>query len=502
MSKLVKGLIVLLIVSSAFYSIAYYSEIKQNSKVFDIEISTEINNGEYLEFETKLINVYKYLSDYSHEMSKTKYIMASYNRINKENNLIYVDYKNINDYDLVKMILLSQYSEYTNFGLVNGLIYDILIECSLDYDEVTLFTPHELSAFEELNILYLYFNSKMTDEENIKVSEYLSIKLYQNIINNLGKEYFVDLLTYSYEPSVNREVQQLLYDWLKDYGVVNINRRIGSEIFDMTSPNDEIKFLSRNIEWTVNLDNKDPNELYLKSINTDIDSFNSYMDIYYREIARLENLFDFSHLELERLNIDLLPIAPELVKEGGRFYGNTISLYTGTVFSHEYIHFIDEQLENDTTFSALKEMRAVYFSKDFEITLLELESMIKAYKSMYQKDEVDKLGIANPITALEDYYEHEITVNEFILLNDLILQIYLKSGEELPDIYGTSGTYPSQIWISLIAYIERTYGFEAIDSVSLNQKLPNGSVKDMTKIIEEWKVYLINLSILDYSRYY
>jgi len=90
-----------------------------------------------------------------------------------------------------------------------------------------------------------------------------------------------------------------------------------------------------------------------------------------------------------------------------------------------------------------------------------------------------------------------------LLFNDLMIHTMIESGGEIPSLFDVSGTgYPSQYWISMMNFLIRTYGDKAVDTIMYEEKLPDGTHKNITDIIEEWKMYITNLSEDDYGNYY
>lgn len=48
-------------------------------------------------------------------------------------------------------------------------------------------------------------------------------------------------------------------------------------------------------------------------------------------------------------------------------------------------------------------------------------------------------------------------------------------------------------WYPFFAYIERTYGFDSIDSIMLNHKLSDGTNLTIVEVIEHWHAYILKL---------
>ncbi len=497
-----KILIIVIIAILCFVGCATLPTSKEYS--YTLTGAEDITDEQVKEIKSKIDKVYKYFDDRGYELDEVKFIMAKNTRIDHPKNEIIIDFENISDFELMQIILQHEFSDYLNYGLMYGVIYDIAKTYDLKFEEVNNYSIEEIEEYWDYMFLsYVNFTPEIASESEVEIAKYVATELVNYILDKYGSEYLFDLMKKSSESVHANKVSEVLDEWIENNGSDFKDIRIvNREVFNLNPNDDTIAFSTGNIYWVVYLNNK---ELYLgryPNIHDNTKTFYDYMNIFYEEISRLEGVLEFDSSKLPALTVEIYNGVYNDIGRVGRYdeHYRKISLDTAYIFSHEFVHFVDYSFNRKFKYSAYAEMRADYYSRNFQLDYI----LNYGYKAAIENMQEDELILIDPLAEVEKYLGRKLNQDDYYLLfNDLLIHTRIESGEEIPKLFDvSSGRYPTIYWISLFNFIIRTYGEEAVNTIMFEEKLPDGTQKNITDTIEEWKIYITNLTKDDYGNYY
>lgn len=491
--------------SETLYTKADEIDIPEDSYSYKIESKVQVEEGQLETITKKIDEIYEYFRGKNYETKQVKIIITSFSRVEADKSRIFID-TIINDIELMKLIIQYEFSEKINYGLMYGLMFDISKNCEIEFEDVRTFTIEELyDVMDYMYLSYINFNPVFASEMEIEMSKYISIEIVQFVQNRYGTDSLFDLMKNSADALNVKLVRNVLYEWLN---VNNSSYKPNIEheplVFKLNSKEDVLEYQSRNINWILNLDKEEAHTDYFPSVHNDTKTFYEYSDLMFEEISRLEEMLDFSSNDLPMVTIELY--SKDIGKNGGMYlnYSGVIKLNSLMSFSHEYVHFYDFSKGYELTYSALKEMRAGYYSNGYILNKIATDELLENTKEYYNALNYIELDMVNPVVEVENYLDRDLTHSDFYsLFADVLLHLHIGDDGEIPDLFevGVEG-YPVIWWNSLMGYMTRTYGAESVDSIMIEQKLLDGTNKDITHVIEEWLDYMNNLSEADYDNYY
>lgn len=470
---------------------------------YTFEEKNNITNEQVKEIKSRIDKIYEYFDHKGYELDEVKFITANNTRADHPKDEIIIDFENISDFELMQLILQHEFSEYLNYGLMYGVMYDVSKTYELEFDEVTPYSIQEVEEYWDYMFLtYINFRPDIASETEVKISKYVAAELVKYIIDEHGSEYLFDLMKSSSDPLYANKVSEILDEWMvnnnTDFTASRIENR---EVFNQNSKDDTIEFITKNINWVLHLNNEEMYSSLIPSIHDSTQVFYDYMNILYEEILRLEGVLAFDSSKLPTATIEIYSDREDV---GGVYYkhADRIQLVTLPAFSHEYIHFVDDCFNRRSKYRALGEMRAEYYSIGFQLLNPMFTKMLENYKSGIEDGIQKGLILTDPFDKVEKHLGRELTPNDFHLFVDVIINSVIESGAEMPSFFDvSSGGYPSEYWISMMNFLIRTYGDKAVDTIMFEEKLPDGTMKNITDVIQEWKIYITNLSEEDYSNY-
>ncbi len=500
----IKILIIVIIAMLCFVGCAVLPTSKEYS--YTITVAEDITDEQVEEIKSKIDKVYKYFDEKGYELDEVKFIMAKNTRIDHPKNEIIIDFENISDFELMQIILQHEFSDYLNYGLMYGVIYDIAKTYDLKFEEVNNYSIEEIEEYWDYMFLsYVNFTPEIASESEVEIAKYVATELVNYILDKYGGEYLFDLMKKSSELVHANKVSEVLDEWIENNGSDFKDIRIvNREVFNQNPNDDTIAFSTENIYWVLYLSNKEVYSEHYPNIHDDTKTFYDYMNIFYEEISRLEEVLEFDSSMLPTITVEIYNgiYRDTRGKWAGQYnhYPPKISLDTAYAFSHEFVHYVDYSLNRKPKYAAYAEMRAEYYSRNFQLSYF----LNYWYKAVIENIQKNEHILIDPLAEVEEYLGRKLNQDDYYLLfNDLLIHTLIESGEEIPKLfYVSDGKYPTIHWISLFNFINRTYGEEAIDTIMFEEKLPDGTMKNMTNAIEEWKIYISNLTKDDYGNYY
>lgn len=267
---------------------------KQVKSVYSIERKDGISSEDTKYIEQTILKIYEYFNANEIPIDDVTYIMATFSKIENEKDRIFFDYQNISTFEIVQLMLRYTYSDYLNYGLMYGIIYNLAHTYNLEFEETLLFSLDELTLYWDYMIIgYWNFRADIVSEEEVEIAKYVSKELVEYIQNEYGNQYLVQAMKNSSNPEYANEIPELLEEWInKNNPHFSSDRIEVSEIFNQNSPVNKIEFQANEAVWVIHLDNEERNNDTLPSIYESSMIFHQYMQDLYDEIARLERVFD------------------------------------------------------------------------------------------------------------------------------------------------------------------------------------------------------------------
>jgi len=481
-------------------------KVVEDTPVFNYSVSIKYDATEDQKkvVDDQLHKIYTYFEEHKIDIDPFEVIVAGFTRLELENNRLFINFEDYTSFDLIQGTLQNTYSEYLHYGLMYGLVDDILASDDFETEKI----DSEV-YLEEWSILYLTamnFRSEIATSDEIKLAKSASVDFYAYIIETRGQDYFNELLKESTQLDKVYVVHDLMEEW-----ILSIDSEFSYERFDIDVlfsqyyQDDRIKYITKHHDWELYFDKGEMSGAEYPGMHDSLDVFYDYLIMFYDEIERLQTVLDFESGDLQRAEI--LIYKDEATKFGGLYkkYADELWINSLSSFSHEYVHFLDIELDRQPVYSSYAEMKAVYYSKEFAI------NQIYDWLTVERVDGISEEAIneldwyIDPKKEVEDFTGRPFEISDFHgLYTDLIIKITLLDGQGFPKLYEVSvdDGYPTYHWNSIMGYIVRNYGDEAVESIMLHHQLPNGQHLDMTDLVEEWKVYISNFDESDYGSYY
>lgn len=469
-------------------------------------LSNGIENAVVCDYRGKLNRLYSFLNDNGHKTKSVTIKLTTFSKVDRAANMIYIDFNTVDDFELAQLVMHYEFTEYTNYGLMYGLIS--IMTSSQEKTMIDNYNKLNIKVDELLYSSYtdyVNFITEFASEQEIEQAKYLSIKLVEYIINEYGYDYLFTLMTFSSEVQSSVEVNEFVYHWLiEEYPTENVVDRKAHIVFNQNIVDGTVFYKTLGVDWQLNLMRKEKHSHVFPSINDSINTFYDYITLLEKEIIRLENIFNFNKELLPPLKIDIY--AEGIDEYDGYYYESPkqIKLNSLLSFSHEYIHYLDDALGNRLKYLAYYEMRAVYYSQGFVLSQKVLQETVSETKKSILNASFEDENVDNPLKILENYLGREMVDSDYNgLFSDIMIHVYVRDGGEIPSLYDVSSDgYPIVFWNSLLNYLTRTYGDEAVNSIMIYDSLPDGTNKNMDSVIKEWKAYINNLSEEDFNSYY
>lgn len=479
------------------------SETVDKIRIFQVTTKGEIDQDVLESWTQKINKIEVYLNDNHFSLKPMTVIITTFSKLEVEKERIFIDPESSTDQDLMTLILQYQYSEYQHYGLMYGVMEAMARNCDLDFETVAIPDEAIIDAYwSSMYLSYINFREDIGNPTEVNLAKYLAVALVDYIETTQEAGYLADLIA---RPEGNLlEIHQLMEAWrLANKPDYVSNKEPDLTQFFHNPKENRLEYKAYNANWFINLDREDRSIGDLTNIYKSSQVFYDYMGVLYGEIERLEDKFHFAHSDLPTADIYFYNDIDDRYAGLYSGYSYVIELESVMVFSHEYIHFIDQVLKAKPKYGALGEMRAEYYSQDFFFVDDWTRKWFSGFMERIKEYDYETPGFIYPVKVIEDFTGRSLTFDQdFRLLNDLSIQVKLKAKEPLPSLYDISGPYPSYYWISLMDFLIREYGEPAVQTVMMEQKLPDGSLKTMDTVIEEWMIYLEKLGPEDFHRYY
>ena len=486
---------------------AEVTEAPEKQYSYTVEVRSEMSDDAVDELHTKINAVYGYFQKNNFAIDDNiLFIFHSFYRVEVDRTRIYIDTENYSDFKLMQSIFQYTFSDNLHYGLMYGAMHDIAETNNFEFERATPYSMDEVEEYwQHMYLAYISFQPEIATKDEIEISKYMSVELFEYIKSEYGMEFLYDLMQKSTDPAQVYMVNDILDEWMtKNNPDYVSDRPTAIEVFNQTPEENTIECFSDNFHWVLFTDNTDSMDRYFNGMNESIEDFYYYMNMFYGEITRLEGVFDFDTFDHPLLRFQTY--SGEYDNYGGVYKSLKEGIFMTSIFSfsHEYIHFLDDALDTNPPYAGQKEMRAVYFSTKFKL----VDDFYNDYFSKSRDYMIQKYGemyTINPFTETEKYLGREMTYTDYnLLFSDLFVYASLQSGIEIPKLFVTDADngYPEEYWISMMNYLIKTYGIESVNTIMIEQRLPDGTVKDLTHVIDEWKEYISNFGPENYGKYY
>jgi len=481
---------------------------KEKEDMIDLVIinktGNSVNKGS---FEDRLQVVLDHLNIFGLDVGQIDFVLADYNRVNYQMKEIVFDV-NANDQEMIEQILKYYYGDKLHYGLMYGLAYDIADKAGLSKDDlVELEASHVEDMWQSSYLDSISFDETINEKEDINLSEALSVSLVSFLTKTKGYSYVFTLMENMTHVNQTAAFNQDMIEWAKNEGyLVNEDRRPSPVVFYQDTSMGHLNFDLNNIKCHINLEGKDAISDLRRSLHDDPETFYRYIFAFLDEIKRLEDLMGFNHKDFMDLTINFYPYQDQTY--GGIYHnGGTMDILSFEAISHEYVHFVDEQMKWEGTNKLYKEMRATYYSYEFEL-LKDINSEA-FYRDINLESDKPSMLLRGESCVLiaEEYLDRRLTYDDrYKLLGELYIQASLLNGQERLRLFDEEAFketgYPWNYWYSLYGYMMRTYEEAAVLNLLKTGHLGSGYVKSLDDIIDDWYAYIEDLSSEDYDNSY
>lgn len=474
------------------------------SSLYSTDIDGDAELVDESEIEMRLALIYEYFYEHEFDLPKVTYTMSDRRKIIKSQNRVILDCE-MTDQELLEIILINLYSEYSNYGLLYALKYDIAKETGIDFESINQY-DHDFSIdnMNEMHLNYLNFSPDFSSEQEIEISKFIAVNTLNYIKNEYGGEYINQLLLSTLVPENQYMIQNAISEWSTSIGTCNLpESSLNYGVFNCRPDENTIEYKTENEIWILTLDTDGEDTSVNNNMYDNKTNFYEYINAFNDEIERLKSELECNDESLPTLTVEIYPEGFEEYSGQFLFSEKKILLKNVISFSHEYIHFLDYCLGVKLNNQPLEEMRAVYYSIDFPLEQKRFESILDEWKTRISEKFIS-IGIIDPIEEVEKYYGRALVYEDiYMIFADVMISSVEKSGEEMPNILEVDieKRYPKFYWVSLLNYTVRNYGEDAVDTIMFDNKLPDGTDKDMNSVIAEWKEYISNFSEEDYVNY-
>lgn len=471
---------------------------------YSIIVRDNITQDQADVYKNKINGIHNYLESKALSLNEIEYVLSSFARIDLEKNRVYVDVENTTDFELLRMIIVHNFSEFAHYGLSVGLINQIANELGLavtTYEEQPM--EYIISNWDDLHLGIVNFTPEIASQEEIAVAKYLAVQVTDYIVETQGIQSLWHLLEVSKTIDGVLLVTELMDQWLYETtGEKEISRSVPAIVFKQNSGENSLEFMTDNIGWTLFLNVENNNPFHL-SMHDSTQEFYRQMTLHLDEIDRLEDYFAYKGSDLGYLEV-IIYAGNKVDTLGGYYDGRVINLNSTATFSHEYIHFLDDELDMTPPYRAQSEMRAVYYSSDNQMNQDYIELILDEYRPQLVEN-MAYFEETNPFLDAEALLGREMNYRDYVtIFYDLYVYAYITEGYDTRSLFEIANhdNYPEELWISLMNYLINTYTEEAMMTIMNQQKLPDGTFKNLETVIEEWKAYFSVYNPEDYLKKY
>jgi len=481
--------------------------IEENN--FSIEYVKALDENAETEFEEKVETIYSIFDESEWQIKTVKFIVTNKDKINRDSNRIFVNYDSLSDEKLIELILRYEFSDTLHYGLMYGLTN--VIQENLDHVETRGgLTEEDMNKYwGHMYLSYINFAEGINGTDEIDFAERASIEL----VNYILLEYDYDKLFTLMSESTKISTLESLNNIIKEWQVSKIGRTIHNAtseigVYSLNSDEDCVEYHVGKMTWILSLVNADLQNDVLIDANNSVEDYYNYLAIFYNEVDRLEERLKFDIEKLPPIEIKIYTndenktsISSENLTGYYDDREKKIVLYSVMLFSHELVHYIDHNSDRINEEGYYKEIRAVYFSSDFELEEEVFNKKVLPNRNLLL-DNINKDFKRNAWLISEDYTQHELDYKTYnTLFTDINLSELTAIGNDFPPIRKeTNGnSYPKQYWISFMKYLERNYGYEAIDSLMFENKLPDSQESTIDDVISEWQAYITDFDEDNYE---
>jgi len=444
-------------------------------------------------------DVYAYFETDMNDFKPVSFQVTTYSKIDKQKNIISFDYRTVSDEDVADLILRYEYGDYSSYGLKQGILAHMM-ESKPPYDYIDL-VANLPQYWPSMYLSYVNFHQPTADKKEISLSESLAYELVTYIYEKEGANRLHQLMHASSQPETSHKLTYYLDEWAREHLVLVDNHEKNVSLsFNMYPKEGTLEFKNSNQKWLINLHLED---ILMPSIYESSQVFYDYIQACDAEVVRLEKLLDFNHQDLSPLLVTVY--SQGFMDIAGAYRGGgDMRLSSISSFSHEYIHYYDAMTHKLNRTRAMEEIRAVYFSRLF--SLWQDYAIVECLHVSIptQVDYLTSQGAFDPLKTLERYYKRPMKVHDqYQLYADLVSKATYSINNDMVDILHideTTGYYFDQ-WYSLMNFIVRNHGLESVDTIFYDGKLYDGSSYTLEEAVQDWLVFIINLSEEDYSLY-
>ncbi len=459
--------------------------------------NTDLSKNSSIGLVNLLDELFYYVDDkFGVEMKNKRYYLNSLKSGYRpgEANQIFINNDDISYHDVVLHSLISEFGSGNKYGLLYGYTSYLIDEFDLDtYVQNSDLTTDELS--QNLHLLQqdiVCFEPSIATNDEMRVSSQIANQVVNYILSEYSEQFLINLIKSKDYGLYERVISK----WIStEYPTVNMDNHTYSSItFSNYYKDDSILFETHRINWSLNLLNNDwePNFNEEEGIKGSSLSFYNNVSGILGSIQELEEKMLQRSIFLPELDVFIYNVKAN-GSYSAQFISSEVRIDIGVMdaFEHEYVHFIDYALgiygTNDSTERFRSEMRAVYYSFDTDVFTNKYNRILMYYINYLPKEaerHIKAIKVVNKISMLEqDQLEYR----------DVIDLIHLYSSSPIiEDVKAFRTDYNVFEWISLMVYMETTFGVEETNQMTLTDQFPNGRLIDWDKLEQEWKDFLVN----------
>jgi len=457
------------------------------------------------DYTKKIGLLYDDLADLGFDIPHIDYKMTSFSRITKDSmnpnkNTILFNPDGDHDQDLIFMVLKHLFPDDAHYGLLYGLSHHVSIKADLKLEDLETYSYEDIRLqWPNLYLTYVNFSPDLASPDEINMAKSLSLDFTNYIIETKGMDYLISLL--KDDPDATYEV--LLNQWTQNKEWDLAHEKLGLKV-NWNSPRPYLDFEALNNSWSLFLSGEDYqggplyDRVYYPAMNESVTTYYDTLHLFSKEINRLEGVIGFDNDQLKGTHIT---IYYNDIPYTGLYQSdfNVLKLNSVAILCHEYVHYVDRSEDlikrplDLNTFPAIMELRATYLSLDKvmypEVQGQHMIQSVPLYTKLVDKEDLVKV--------CEDYYNRPFDNHMYQdLFSDLIAYHYYKKHGQVFDTYTYhwEGGYPLPQWFSLSNFLVRSYGFEAFNTITLRDELPDGTPLTLDSVISDWEDYIKNLS--------
>jgi len=459
----------------------------------------------YNDYLSKLDDIYDYLTFINFDAKEVSIVLGTYDKVNRSKGQIVVDTSKEFDDGLLLSLIEYNYSDTLNYGLIYGFAHDIGRKTGLDLEPVEELSIESIeSHWPYLYLDYVNFIESISTQDLVRTSKSLSVNLVSHLIDIKGYDDLYDLMDESQHMDSCNQVNKEIIDYIVTLNpTFNTQRPDNFIVMSHNLKGSNLEFEMNNIKFKLNLKGQNIYPELIKSMHSDCETFYYYLNSFRNEITRLEELVGFDYEDLGDLTIEIYK--GEHPYAAGFYNRGTIVLYDFSSISHEYLHHVDYSMARIPRSNFIKEMRAEYYTIDFNLRQPVLENHFDKLIGLIKEDENSTYKGVNLVDYMEDKYGRELEAKDwFGLFGELNIQYEIKAfGVDTYYAFMTSAEeghgYPTAEWLSMMRYMIRVYGEEEMHSIMLHEKLLDGTSYNIDKVQDGWIDYIMNLTEENYQ---